>query len=82
MNDIVFIKDGKEYSARSAYLHAIAHGHAHIDMAQANAHEALERLGYLATEKKKSLLRRFRAWIKRWIRARLIAIEKLERYFL
>lgn len=79
--DIIYVKDGKEYSAREAVLHALSHGEKYLDAKGADAQEALRRLGYEAREKKKSLLRRFRSWLKAWIRARLIAIGKLERYF-
>jgi hypothetical protein len=77
--DIVYVRDGKEFSAREACLKALAQGGEYLDMTRANMSDTLARYGF--EEKKKTLLRRIRAAIKGWIRARLVAIGKLERHF-
>lgn len=79
--DLIFEKDGKEYSVRQACALALADGKGFIDMTKEDARDALERLGYRAKEEKKSILRSIRRRVKRWIRNRLMAVGRMERYF-
>jgi len=82
MSDFVYIDPhGKEHSAREACLKALnlVRGGECFDMSGANMSETLARYGF--TERKKSFQRRFREAVKAWVRGRLVALGKLERYF-
>lgn len=81
MIDIIFVKDGKEYSSKEAYLAALEKCGGKLDMANANMHEVLARYGFEAKQKKKTILRRIRSWYKGKIRAALLYIGGLEKYF-
>jgi len=82
MSDIIYVNEkGEKFSAREACAKALLQSGEYIDMRSASMSDTLKKYGYKAEQEKKSILRNFRRRLKEWIRRRLMAIGRLERYF-
>lgn len=79
--DVIFEKDGQEYSLKAAAAKVYAETGEIVNPYLHDAEIELEKFGYKVTEARKSLWRRLRYKFRKSIRKALLWIGALERYF-